>query len=293
VIEYRKEMFGGALRGKLLVTEYSQGDDIIVLTPGPTGDIVASQTGVPGFTGFTDPLDLVENTSNGNIYVTEHGAQRIRLLRPVDGYARPRAATPTNVRLVPAFRQCASPDATHGAPLASPSCSQPTLASDQLTVGSPDTNGQPPNSTGVVVLKVVGESPIDPSNGDQADVEITASITDVREQSDLSDYEGELQGELTLRVTDRSNGTLADQPGTASDLPFTFPFSCVPTPEDDSVGSSCNVSTTADAVMSGVVQERRRAVWELRNVEVFDGGPDGVAATADNTLFEAQGLYAP
>jgi hypothetical protein len=53
------------------------------------------------------------------------------------------------------------------------------------------------------------------------------------------------------------------------------------------------VSTTADAVMSGIVQERRRAVWELRDAEVFDGGPDGVAATADNTLFEAQGLYAP
>ena len=90
VIEYRKDTFGGALQGKLLVVRYSQGDDIIALTPGgPNMDIVGSETGIAGFTGFTDPLDLVENRATGDIYVTEHGAQKITLLRPLEGYVRP------------------------------------------------------------------------------------------------------------------------------------------------------------------------------------------------------------
>ncbi len=74
-----------ALFGKLLVVRYSQGDDIIVLTPGGTSlDIVASQTGNTGFTGFSNPLDLTENLSNGNLYVSEYGASKITLLRPLD-----------------------------------------------------------------------------------------------------------------------------------------------------------------------------------------------------------------
>jgi glucose/arabinose dehydrogenase len=83
-IEYRSSAFGGALRGKLLVTRYSAGDDIIALTPNTTnGDISAGQTGIPGLTGFVDPLDLVEDRRNGNLYVTELGASRITLLRPI------------------------------------------------------------------------------------------------------------------------------------------------------------------------------------------------------------------
>ena len=221
VIEYKKDTFGGALQGKLLVVRYSQGDDIIVLTPGPpNGDVVSSQTGIAGFTGFTDPLDLVEHPAKGYVYVSELGAQRIRLLRPVDGYARPKGATPTNLRLVPAFTQCTTPNGDHGAPLASPSCNPPVAESTELTVGSPDANGEPANSTGLVVLKAVGESPVDPDNGDQADVLLTVELTDVRKQSDLSDYSGELEAVLPLRITDRQNGAAQDQPGTATNLPL-------------------------------------------------------------------------
>jgi hypothetical protein len=70
VIEYRSATFGGVLQGKLLVVEYSAGDDILVLTPGGTGTISQSQVlGVPG--GLTNPLDLIEDPRNGNIYVVE------------------------------------------------------------------------------------------------------------------------------------------------------------------------------------------------------------------------------
>lgn len=85
VVEYRSGAFDGALRGKLLVARYSQGDDVIVLTPGgPEGDIVHAATGVPGLTGFSNPLDLTENPDNGFLYVSEfqEGSYRIRLLRP-------------------------------------------------------------------------------------------------------------------------------------------------------------------------------------------------------------------
>jgi hypothetical protein len=83
IIEYKSNVFGGALTGKLLVVRYSGGDDIIVLTPGVNGDIINSQTGIVGFTGFTDPLDITENTANGFLYLAEYGGQKLILLKPV------------------------------------------------------------------------------------------------------------------------------------------------------------------------------------------------------------------
>lgn len=85
VIEYKSNKFNGALKGKILVVRYSQNKDIIVLTPGGTdNDIISSTEGpsIPGFSGFDDPLDLVEDPANGNIYVSEYGdSGRITLLR--------------------------------------------------------------------------------------------------------------------------------------------------------------------------------------------------------------------
>lgn len=84
VIEYQSNTFNGALQGKLLVVRYSGGDDIIVLTPGGANqDIIDDETGIDGFTGFNNPLDLTENLTNGHIYVSEYGGSDITLLRPV------------------------------------------------------------------------------------------------------------------------------------------------------------------------------------------------------------------
>jgi hypothetical protein len=41
------------------------------------------------------------------------------------------------------------------------------------------------------------------------------------------------------------------------------------------------------------VIEGKRAVWELGRAELFDGGADGLASTADNALFEVEGVYVP
>lgn len=88
-IEYRGAAFNGALLGKLMVVRYSGNNDILVLTPGgATKDIIAEEEAIAGFTGFNNPLDLVEDTTTGNIYLSEYQdetdfeAGRIVLLKP-------------------------------------------------------------------------------------------------------------------------------------------------------------------------------------------------------------------
>ena len=63
----------------------------------------------------------------------------------LDGYVRPKAASPITVPLVPAFKECSESSAnrSHGPPLAEPSCNPPVQASDHLTVGAFDANGKP------------------------------------------------------------------------------------------------------------------------------------------------------
>jgi subtilase family protein len=209
-----------------------------------------------------------------------------------NGYARPKGATPLDIRLVPAFEECVSDNASHGAPLSVPSCSPPQLASDHLTVGTPDANGKAAASMGVLTLKEQGENPINPGNGDQADVAITTSFTDVRNQGTLTDYTGELRYVLGFRITDRENGEGLVYPATASDVTLSFSVPCASTlgPE----GGSCSLSTTADGVLPGVVKEGERSVWALGQLQVFDGGGDGDGdTTGDNTLFAVPGLFAP
>jgi hypothetical protein len=87
-IEYKSNTFNGALKGKLLVVRFSQHNDIIVLTPGISKDIVSYVDGISiaGFSSFIDPLDLTEDVKNGNIYVSEYDrtgdSGRITLLKP-------------------------------------------------------------------------------------------------------------------------------------------------------------------------------------------------------------------
>ena len=69
----------------MLITRYSGGDDVIVLTAGQNGAITESVTGIDGLTSFNDPLDLAEDPRNGNLYVVEFGAKRLTLARPIPG----------------------------------------------------------------------------------------------------------------------------------------------------------------------------------------------------------------
>jgi glucose/arabinose dehydrogenase len=83
-IEYRHDSFGGALRGCLLVTRLSGGQDILIIRLSESGEVVETIAGAPGMTQFDQPLDLVEDPTTGNLYVTEMRARRITLLRPIE-----------------------------------------------------------------------------------------------------------------------------------------------------------------------------------------------------------------
>lgn len=94
-LEYKSSAFNGALKGKLLVTRFSGGGDIIILEPGAMVkdpnvtsagsddsmyDIVRATAGigskgVTGISGFANPLDIVEDVKTGNLYVSEFNRQ--------------------------------------------------------------------------------------------------------------------------------------------------------------------------------------------------------------------------
>jgi hypothetical protein len=206
------------------------------------------------------------------------------------GYPRPAGASPLRVSLVPAFAECTGPNRTHGPPLASPSCSPPAQSSDQLTVGSPDANGKPTASIGWLRANVNVGDPLTPE--DESDVGLTVSLTDVRTKADLLDYTGELEASAMVRITDRDNGT-GSVAGTVTDFPYEFTVPCSATP-DSNVGSTCSTTTTADSLVPGAIREGERAIWQIGQVAVFDGGPDGLASTpGGNTPFARQGIFVP
>jgi hypothetical protein len=196
------------------------------------------------------------------------------------GYPRPKGATPLRVPLVPAYQPCTAPNRAHGAPLAYGSCAPPAQSSSTLTVGTPDANGNGANSSGYALFHVM-----------TGDVGLELSVTDVRRRSDLADYTGELQSTTALRITDKENGGV-NTAGTVTDTPYTARIPCQTTTQS-TVGSTCSLSTTADALVAGTVKQSLRTIWELGQVQVNDGGSDGVAATAPNTVFLRQGLFVP
>ena len=52
-------------------------------------------------------------------------------------------------------------------------------------------------------------------------------------------------------------------------------------------------SSIANALVPGQVTQNMRSIWQLDQVQVYDGGADGTATTADNTLFMDEGVFAP
>ncbi len=139
--------------------------------------------------------------------------------------------------------------ATHGPPLAFPSCSSPDQASPNLTVGTPDANGRGANSIGAVRLATIVGNPSTPE--DEADVQVEVSITDVREAAGL--------GRLHRRAEQVTNA--ADhrprqrQPATSPPRSRTRRSprrSPAPQPPSTTRGSTCSISTTMDALVPGV-----------------------------------------
>jgi Tol biopolymer transport system component len=214
----------------------------------------------------------------------------------LQNYARPKGATPKREPLVPAYKQCITPNTSHAPPVSSPACNPPRPASSFLTVGTPDFNGPAANSIGSVVFKVQATAPEDGL--------IDVSLTDVRCQGTnegcpggaLSDYTGALGFDATFRITDRLNGG-ANPSGTVTDLPVHFGVPCAPT-ISVTVGGTCSVSTTINTVIGpSAIVAGKRAIWQSNgDVKLYDGGPTGASTDPTDpnvTLFAVGGLFFP
>ena len=85
MIEFQShgKLFGGALDGKILVTRFSGGRDVIVLALDERGNVTESVTGIHGLDAFTQPLDIAQDPQTGCLYVADYQGQRLSLLRPI------------------------------------------------------------------------------------------------------------------------------------------------------------------------------------------------------------------
>jgi hypothetical protein len=208
-------------------------------------------------------------------------------------YARPKGATPILVSLAVAYRPCTSPGEQHRGPLAGGSCNPPRAASDFLTVGTLDANGARANAAGSVRYDVAPLAPNVPIAIQTTDVRcISAGATACGSANAVAgaDYTGELRESTTLRLTDRDYPSTDS--GTTQDFSFPVTVPCAAS-ADTGAGATCAISTSANSVVPGSVKSGKRAIWQLAQVEVFDGGSSGTAGASDATLFETQGLFVP
>jgi Tol biopolymer transport system component len=220
------------------------------------------------------------------------------------GYPRPAAGALLRVPLAIAYEPCGdneTPNRDHGPALSARSCSPPVPESDYLTVGTQDANAKAAQSAGKVkyVVCITGTTASGecstPAGMSSPDVRVEAALSDVRQRGDLSDYAGELEVTQTLRITDKQNSPAppSGTSGTVSDLPVSYTVPCTPTPAPPDLGSSCGVLTRMNALFPGSVLAGKRSNWEIAQVEVLDGGADGLATTSPNTVFAREGIFIP
>ena len=216
------------------------------------------------------------------------------------GYPRPKGATPVYAALVVAYQPCGTTNRVHAPPLSFASCAAPVQTSPFLTVGTPDSNGAVANSVGSVRLKAIVGVPGPP---DDSDLQISASVTDVRCRAGATpcgpanavagaDFTGQLTARALARITDQRNGGSGTESATGQDTQLAFTVPCTST-ASTAQGATCSVATSLNAQLPGAVVDGTRAIFALDTIEVLDGGPDGVASTAGNSVFMRQGLFVP
>jgi hypothetical protein len=200
-------------------------------------------------------------------------------------HQRPFVAGEVQLSLVPAYVECTAPDRQHGPPLAAGSCSNPSTPSIRVVAGQYNPVPAPDKSVGHLRLAVTEGAAGAP---DDSDVRLRFRVTNVMYGSYLTDYTGEILVAVPLQVTDKEVGVSK----TVQNYPLRFKAACTATP-DETIGATCERTTTADAILPGSVPEGRRSVWEVDQVRVFDGGADFNVDTAPNDVFLTQGLFIP
>ena len=141
---------------------------------------------------------------------------------------------------------------------------------------------------------------------DTSDVLITSNATDIRckagttacgsaNAADGADYTGEMQGNATIRISDHWNAVApggGPDAATVIDIPFPVPASCAAT-ASTAEGGLCTANTSANTVVPGSVKTGKRAIVEVGQITITDGGADGLNGTTPNTLFGVQGIFIP
>ncbi len=314
----------GNLPDGVAVGEFSGDSDPDLAVANQGSDNVSVLVGALGGT-FIGPIDFASGDGPSSVAVGDFDADAdqdvvvtnelvdnvaILLASSADGYPRPKGATPVRVSLVPAFAKCTSPNRLHGPPALSgaandSSCAPPAQATSFLTVGAPDVNGAPLNSAGSIRFgSIVGV----PGPPDDSDIAVAIGITDVRCKAGVAtcgaannqagaDYTGELTPNAAVRVTDGFNAVGAgggSHHATVQDflLEGRIQVPCSATAAM-SVGSTCALSTTLNALAPGTVLDGKRAIWQIGQLELLDGGSDGEATTAPNSRFAVQGIFVP
>jgi hypothetical protein len=242
--------------------------------------------------------------SNGVVIWSRSDGTNLRVQssrrRDPGGFPRPKGATPVLVSLVVAYNQCTGTgNRTHGPSLVAPSCNPPVSGSSVLTVGTGDTwPGTSPNFAGTVRLDTITGNASTEAN--EADVRLKTTMTDVRNKPALSDYVGRVLVSVPLQITDNFNSTENPEPGTTQTFDFKFPVDCAVT-TDTSIGSSCALNTTTNAIYPGAVLESKRTIWQLGQVVVKDAGPNGTGYAScpptcgdgDEATYLRQGIWVP
>jgi hypothetical protein len=239
-------------------------------------------------------------------------------------HPRPSSGTPLRVPLVPAYKQCTTPNSTHVLPLPLPSCNPPVLESDILQMRAAG------SASGFIKLRVFcvppeTTPPCTAGDGqEEEDIAIDTFQSDVQCRGVSAangcgaagqDYTGGLMGTSTIRITDHSGGGLAC--GNATGAPPcvvvttintdfsvptngpTDPSPCVAT--GGAAGSNCNFSSTINSQVPGAVKERQAGVVSVFGLKVKDLGADGslgagcppVCGTNDEKTFVDQGIFLP
>ena len=97
--EFKSNVFGGTLKGEILVTEYAGGKDIIAIKLDSSGNVVGTPKQV--MSGFNNPLPIVSDPVSGRVYVGEYGRDpdgangQIDLLTPKVSTTNPPPGTGT------------------------------------------------------------------------------------------------------------------------------------------------------------------------------------------------------
>ena len=214
------------------------------------------------------------------------------------GYPRPAGATPIRVSLVPAYQECSAPTRVHGPPLAFASCNPPAQRSAHLTVGTPDANGAAATSIGSVRYGAVVGMPGLPED---SDVSIAFSLTDVRCRVSIVTCAG---GAVRLHGRGRGDhGHPGHRPkqralagrgerGRHGDRLYARVRRAL---HGHRRGGRCDLLAhhVRERTLSGLVRDGKRMLIAMSQMQVHDGGADGLVASTPNAVFAVQGIFVP